>query len=146
MATLTQINSWWQNNIVPTVAQRLATFGSFRLNTDPIPMSAVTGLSDALNAKANTTDISSNRVTLSPGTTSYTFAVGGGYCRILFWGGSTDANIGVGTSEGNNDLFEEGLCPAGGELPFDGNKIFRAATTIYFNGVASDTTIIICKL
>ena len=144
MATLSQINTWWQTNIVPTVAQRLATFASFRMVSDPVALTDVTGLTDALNAKANSSDIV-GKVVLAAGTTSYNVAAGTVITGIWFWGGATDANIGVGTSNGNNDLFEAGDCPIGGDLPFEGNKYFRNATTIYFNGVANDTIVIIFK-
>gem|GEM_PF-5428003 len=144
MATLTQINSWWQTNIVPTIAQRLATFASFRLKTDPVAITDVTGLSDALSSKANTSDIV-GKVVLAPGTSSYNVAAGTVITRIWFWGGVTDQSIGVGYSNSANDLFDAGDCPIGGDLPFDGNKGFKNATTIYFNGVASDTIVIIYK-
>ena len=144
MATLSQINTWWQSNIVPTVAQRLATFASFRLITDPVAMSEVTGLSDALNGKANSSEIT-GKVVLEAGATSYSVTAGTVITGVWFWGGETDACIGVGTSDSDNDLFDAGECPIGGDLPFEGNKYFRNAATIYFNGVASDTIVIIFK-
>ncbi len=146
MATINDINSWWQTRFVPTVAQRLATFGSFRLKTDPVVMGDVTGLQAALNLKANTADIAANsgKVVLT-GDTSFEVAAHTTITRIWFLGGESDTEIGVGFSDSDNDWFEAGACPAGGELPFDGSKGFRDATTIYFNGVASDTVIIIYK-
>lgn len=120
MATLTEIINWWHYNIVPTVVQRTATFSSFVLKTD-------------------------GKVVLPAGTTSYNVPEGAVINTIWIWGGAEDASIGVGTSEGDNDLFEEGLCPAHEDLPFEGNKYFLNATTIYFNGVASDTVVIIYK-
>jgi hypothetical protein len=144
MATLSQINTWWQTNIVPTVAQRLATFASFRNTADPIALTDVTGLSDALNAKANSSDIV-GKVVLAAGTASYNVAAGTVIACIWFWGGTTDVSIGVGTSNSTNDLFDAGDCPIGGDLPFEGNKYFRNAQTIFFNGVASDTIVIIFK-
>lgn len=145
MATITQINSWWSNNIVPTVAQRLATFASFRLKTDKVIMSDVTGLSAALALKANASDINSPKVVLAPGTTSWDVPEGTVITRIWFWGGEIDTSIGVGYSNSANDIYEAGACSAGSDLPFDGNKGFRNATTIYFNGVARDTVVIIYK-
>lgn len=144
MATLSQINTWWQTNIVPTVAQRLATFASFRLTTDPVALTDVTGLTEALNAKANSSDIV-DKIVLDAGATSYNVAAGTVITGIWFWGGTSDASIGVGTSNSANDLFDAGDCPIGGDLPFEGNKYFRNAATIYFNGVASDTIVIIFK-
>lgn len=144
MPTLSQINTWWQTNIVPTVAQRLATFASFRMVNDPIALTDVTGLSDALNGKANASDIV-GKVVLASGTASYNVSAGTVITGIWFWGGATDASIGVGTSNSTNDLFDAGECPIGGDLPFEGNKYFRNAATIHFNGVASDTIVIIFK-
>lgn len=120
MATLTDILTWWQRNTVPTVSQRTATFSSIQLKAD-------------------------GRVQLPAGTTSYNVPAGTVITNVWFWGGAEDVSIGVGTSEGDNDLFDEGLCPAHEDLPFEGNKYFLDATTIYFNGVASDTVVTIFK-
>lgn len=144
MATINDINSWWQTRVVPTVAQRLATFGSFRLKSEPLAIGDVTNLSFALSQKANVTDINNGKVVLT-GEASYDVPAGTTITRIWFWGGATDTVIGVGYSDSDNNVFDPGACPAGGELPFDGNKGFRDATTIYFNGVAIDTVIIIYK-
>ena len=111
---------WWQRNVVPTVEERVATFSSLSLKTD-------------------------SRVALDAGTTSYHVQAGTVITGIWFWGGATETSIGVGTSDIENDLFDAGECPIGGDLPFEGNKYFRNAATIYFNGVASDTIVIIFK-
>jgi hypothetical protein len=144
MATITDINTWWSTRFVPTVVQRVATFSSFRLKTDKVSMDDVNGLSTALNLKANTSDINTGKVVLT-GSASYDVPAGTTISRIWFWGGATDTVIGVGFSDSTNELFDPGACPAGGDLPFDGNKGFRNATTIYFNGVSADTIIIINK-
>ena len=144
MATLNDINTWWQTNVVPTVLQRLATFSSFRLKLDEIPMNEVSGLQTALNLKANASDTNSGKVILT-GEASYEVPEATTITRIWFWGGVTETVIGVGFSDSDNNLFDSGACPAGGDLPFDGNKGFKNATTIYFNGVAGDTVIIIYK-
>ena len=145
MAALNDINSWWQTRIVPTVAQRLATFASFRLKTDPVALADVTGLQEALNGKLNITDTTNNNKVVLTGASSYLIAAGTLVTRIWFWGGASPQTIGVGFSVGTNDWYDAGDCPANGELPFDGNKGFKDATTIYFNGIASDTVIIIYK-
>ena len=120
MATLTDILTWWQRNVVPTADERIATFSSLLLKTD-------------------------NRVTLSAGTTSYNVTAGTVVTCIWFLGGETETSIGIGTSDSENDLFDAGECPIGGSLPFEGNRYFRDAATIHFNGVASDTIVIIFK-
>lgn len=55
MALLSQILLWWNTDKVPTKDQRNATFSSFRLIDDAVPITEVYGLTDALNAKAATT-------------------------------------------------------------------------------------------
>ena len=120
MATLSDILTWWNRNQVPTVDQRTQTFNSFLLKTD-------------------------NKVVLSPGVNSYDVPAQTVITCILILGGSTDQYIGVGTTRESDDLFSSGECPANGHLPFEGNKYFKDATSIYFNGVASDTIVVIYK-
>jgi flagellar hook assembly protein FlgD len=53
MASLAQIQDWWEENVVPTIAQRMATFESFRHVDEGVPLADVTGLVAALNDKAS---------------------------------------------------------------------------------------------
>jgi hypothetical protein len=57
MASLAQIQDWWDANVVPFVEQRLETFASFRHKDDNVPLTDVDGLADALNGKVATADL-----------------------------------------------------------------------------------------
>ena len=86
-----------------------------------------------------------NKIVLSPGTTSIVVDAGKILKAIWFQGGSA-ANIGVGLSEGTNDLFDPGELTEGGDLVFEGLKPFRNGGEIFFNGVQEDTVTIIYLL
>lgn len=57
MLSLSQIISLWQTLKVPTSAQRIETFSSFRHKEDNVPISEVDGLTNALNSKVNTSSL-----------------------------------------------------------------------------------------
>ena len=88
---------------------------------------------------------SNNKIVLAAGIDHYTVIEGKILKAIWFQGGSA-ANIGVGMSEGTNDLFDPGELTAGGDLVFEGLKPFRESGEIFFNGVQEDTVTIIYLL
>ena len=85
------------------------------------------------------------KIVLAPGITSFNIESGKILKAIWFQGGSA-ANIGVGLSEGTNDLFDAGELTEGGDLVFEGLKPFRESGEIFFNGVQEDTVTIIYLL
>lgn len=54
MASKQEIAAWWEQQIVPTIQQRIETLvNSFRHVDDGVPLTDVTGLVAALNDKAS---------------------------------------------------------------------------------------------
>ncbi len=129
---------------MPTVAQRQATFNSFRHKDDLLQISDVEGLSDSLNTKANASAIN-GKVVLAAGTTFYDVPAGTLLNAIWFIGGASAREIGVGLTNSDTSLFEYGTLQLGGNLLFNGAIPFPAQTRIYFNGTASDVVPIIFK-
>jgi hypothetical protein len=130
MTTLVNILNWWSTNRVPTVLQRQLTFQSFRHKADAVPLSEVDGLVAALNAKAD--KLSAQVVILPAGTTFYDVEPGT-LIRSIWFQLTTAASIGVGYSSEDNDVYEMGEASSNGDIVFDGIKVFRTATRIYFN-------------
>lgn len=146
MATLNQIIDWWDNNIVPTVAQRVATFSSFWHKSDTIAISDIDGLEDALNTKLDASSLVTTKVILAAGTETYDVPENTLLLNVWFIAGETAAAIGVGYDDATNDVFEIGELPADGNLVFSGVVPFKNARRIYFNGIASDTVVVIIKM
>ena len=66
--------------------------------------------------------------------------------KVIWFQGGSAANIGVGNTAIDTNIFDVGALPNGGDLVFEGVKAFRNATRIYLNGVQPDTQAIIFKL
>lgn len=97
------------------------------------------------NAKDFFTRNISPAIVLPVGTSHYDTGDNAFITAYWFQGGGTAADIGVGTINGESNLFEEGHLPTNGDLAFQGVNLFRNSTRIYFNGIASDTIPIIYK-
>lgn len=58
MVSISTIKSWFQRGMKPTATQFAAVFDSFWHKSETIQIASVQGLIDALNKKANTSDLS----------------------------------------------------------------------------------------
>ena len=146
MATINQIISWWDSQLVPTIAQRVATFSSFWHKDDTIAISDIDGLDNALAQKVDVDSIVANKVILAAGTTYYDMPSNSLLLHVWCMSSGTPAAVGVGYANNSNAIFDAGELPANGNLVMSGVVPFKNATRIYFNGVASDTVTIIFKL
>ncbi len=88
--------------------------------------------------------IDNSVVNVPTGNASYYLPAGTLIKAIWFKGGSA-AIIGVGYSEGINDIFDAGELKENEDLIFGGLVKCREVTQIFFNGVANDTQIVIYK-
>lgn len=144
MALLSDILTWWSGSRVPTVPQRRATFNSFRHKSDNVLMSEVTGLNDALNGKANSTDFNNLKpIVLAAGIGSYDVKSGTlirSFCVI----DDAELSFSVGLTPEGKEYIEDAEVSVGSEI-LDVPKYFRADTTIYFSGITSETIIRITK-
>jgi hypothetical protein len=117
----------------------------FKKDEDTVPIASVTNLSETLALKADKSEITAlnNQTVVIPGgTTSYNVPAGTLIEKFLIIAPTT-INFGVGTTEGGQeviDIYEVAVWSV-----YDKNVYFAAATTIYFTGVAGDTTIKIFK-
>ena len=97
--------------------------------------------SDLIDSFASASDY---KVTLAPGTPYYDVPAMT-IITLIWFIGTIEANIGVGNSQVDNNVFEVGHKPAGSDLAFNGVLLFAIGRRIYFNGIQPDTVIIILK-
>lgn len=156
MASLAQIQDWWEANVVPFVQQRLETFASFRHKDELVPLSDVDGLAAALNGKAaaasltNKADLIDGKIPveqLPNDTREFTRSVNFNFTippnkllSSIIIVPTYDAVLNIGTSNGGTDILdgEEIVNGGGNNNPFVLNKWFNDAQTIYVSGFDGD--------
>jgi len=138
--TRDQLKQWFETGDYPTQQQFWDWIDSFILNTDSIPLATINGLVDILNNKQD--KITPHVILLQPGTASWNVPAGTLVEKIWFQL-TTTTNISVGTSLGADDVYEQGGPDSQGNIFFAGDKPFREAATLYFNGIQNDTLTII---
>lgn len=140
--TINQLKQWFQTGLFPVQQQFWDWLDSFRHKDDAIALNDVTGLVDILNSKQDV--LSPNVILLAAGVDHWDVPAGTMIEKIWFQL-TTDAAISVGKTIGANDVYEEGANVANGEILLTGDRPFREAATIYFNGIQKDTITIIYK-
>lgn len=143
-----QLKQWYVTGAFPTQQQFWDWLDSFWHKTeDAIQITNVQNLQTTLQNKADVSALNAlqSAIILPAGTLYYDFPAGY-ILKIIWFFGPTAANIGVGYSAVDNDIFEPGAMAASGNLCFEGLVPFATTTRIYFNGIAADTNIKIIKL
>lgn len=130
MATLTDIINWWSGRRVPTVLQRQQTFSSFFHKDEPIPMSAVDGLSNALNNVVSERVVNAN-TTLTLNAKEM--------LEKIFLKPSAIIYINIGTTNGGNEIVADTEITTDGLLLKDLDVYMHTGGIIYITGVTNET-------
>lgn len=140
--TIDQLKQWFETGDYPTQQQFWDWLDSFIHKDDELSIVNITGLSDQLQSKANSSQLASiTPVVLAPGQTQWNAPAATVIEAIVFLTVGTK-NISVGTTVGGSQIIEA--------ADINTKAIFRpdyitAEETIYFTGVGADTTIKILK-
>jgi hypothetical protein len=140
--TRNTLKGWFMTNLFPVQQQFWDWIDSFRHNSDTIALADVDGLVDILNSKQ---DIEAPNVILVAAGVNHYDVPAGTMLEKIWFQLQTAASIGVGTALGINDIYDPADGALNGDLFITGDKPFRAATRIYFNGIQNDTVTIIYK-
>lgn len=137
------LKGWFSTGKKPLATQFAEWMDSFwHKDEDAIPIASIAGLQNALNNKAD--KVPGTTIVLNPGTAYYDITAGAVLEKIWFQL-TTATAISVGKTAGATDVYEQGADGINGDILMTGDRPFRQAARIYFNGIQPDTVTIIYK-
>jgi hypothetical protein len=146
MAQRDTIKQFFETGDKPTQAQFYQLFDNIFFKDEGIAIANITGLVDALNAKADQTSVAllyTYKVTLNADGT-YVLPIGNLMDKIIITPAG-NSNIKVGTSAGGEEIMPADDIAASEDRMISCDIIARADKTIYFSGITSATTILIFR-
>lgn len=148
MASRAQWKLWFGTGKKPLGTQFADVFDLlFKKDEDNMPIASVTGLTTALNNKADKSDITAfadQRKTLEAGTSSY-LVPAGTHIQKFFIIAPTPINLKIGTTDGGVEISLDVITINTGWGSLTTDFYTPIDKMIYFSGVAGDTTIKIYK-
>ncbi|MBS1641534.1 MAG: hypothetical protein JSR11_03565 [Bacteroidetes bacterium] len=136
---------WFETGDKPTQQQFSQLFDALYFLDEILDISKINGLDVLINSKASANRVAALEPIVLVGAASITIAAGTAL-RTIWMKDTTPISATVGTAPGLDDLYELVSANVNGSLLFDGIRIFENNTTIYFNGITSNTVIKIFKV
>lgn len=141
---LSTLKTWFETGDKPTQAHFWDWLDSFWHKDDAIPQSSVSGLSSALNGKADAAAVEDlTPVVMSGSSPTASHSMGGGKIlhKVRVKGDADMTALKVGTTVGGSEILPDEALSAGTAAIYTLDFDLESPTTIYFSGLTGTWSI-----